>query len=100
MREEFVSYPSVWIAIAIADSAIREPTSSIDNAIANCVANQRGEGVQTELAHERGPVSFRGADADSKGIGDLLVAPAFGKKARYFSFPFRQGMFLPVSLFP
>ena len=57
-----------------------------DDVVADGVEDEFGEGVEIELEHDVGAMSFGGVDADAEDGGDFLVAFAFGEELEDFAF--------------
>jgi hypothetical protein len=55
-----------------------------DDVVADGVVDQFRKGVQVELEHDVGAMSFGGVDADAKNGGDFLVGLAFGEELQDF----------------
>ncbi len=58
----------------------------LDDMIANSVADEFADRVETKFAHDRSAVGFGGFDADSEAGGDLLVTFSFGEELDDFAF--------------
>src|SRR5208283_5305352 len=63
-----------------------ERRSGGDDFVADGVEDEFGEGVEIELEHDVGAMSFGGVDADAEEVGDLLVALAFGEELEDLAF--------------
>src|SRR3989442_1096542 len=76
-----VLFPCIWgwkrARKCSAGPPLRVPGDALcfDQIVADGVADQFGQRVDTELAHDVGPVGLDGLEADPQGPGDLLVAP-------------------------
>jgi hypothetical protein len=67
---------------------VRVPGGSLtlDDFIANGVADELGDRMKVLLKHDVGAMSFGSLYADAKKVGDFLVALALGEKLKNFAF--------------
>ena len=57
-----------------------------DDLVADGVVDEFGEGVEVELEHDVGAMSFGGVDGDAEQGGDFFVGFAFGEELQDFAF--------------
>jgi hypothetical protein len=62
----------------------------LDDFVADGVEDEIGEGVEAELEHDVGAMSFGGVDADVEKSGDLLVGFTLGEELEDFAFAGRD----------
>src|ERR1700694_701733 len=64
--------------------------SGFDDLVSNCVPHELAYGMDVQLPHDVGAMSFGGLDADAQERRDLLAAPALRKQLHDFTLAGRQ----------
>ena len=84
MRISFTN-PHSSLRMTIGDKPNDIPSIDLDDAVADGVEREIGDGVEIEFSHQVGAVSFGGFDAQAKSRGDLFSGFSFGDQLNHFA---------------